>query len=105
MNPPSGVFNMKMLDFFGTVPSEQFSISCLPVPRPQKGPSIIQTRENLALGGIRCYGLHSNASRGIRQKENREALIPFVIEAGQKEVGEKYHLKNLKKMLKSYWLN
>ena len=75
------------------------------MPRRQTGPSIIPTRENLALGGIRYYGLHSNASRGIRQKENREVLIPCVIEAGQKEVGEKYHFKNLKKMLKSCWLN
>ncbi len=36
-----------------------------------------------AIGGTRYYGFYSNVSRGLRQKENQDALIPCVIEAGE----------------------
>jgi hypothetical protein len=29
---------------------------------------------------VRYYGFYSNVSRGIRQKENKDALIPCVLE-------------------------
>jgi len=32
---------------------------------------------------IRYYGFYSNVSRGLRQKENKDALIPCVLEPGK----------------------
>jgi len=32
---------------------------------------------------VRYYGFYSNVFRGLRQKENEDALIPCVIKAGE----------------------
>jgi hypothetical protein len=39
-----------------------------------------QTRENPAAGGIRYYGHHSNASRGKRENQDQDTLIPSILE-------------------------
>jgi len=43
---------------------------------PEKGESRINC-------GIRYYGYCSNVSRGRREKENRDALIPSILEADE----------------------
>jgi len=38
------------------------------------------TRVNPAVAGVRYYGYYSNVSRGKRQKENQDGLMPYILE-------------------------
>jgi len=50
-----------------------------------------RTRENPAESGIRYYGYYSNVSRGKKQKENHDVLIPCILEP---EENSKEYRKN-----------